>query len=188
MSRMSRRAVDGAGVSIAAAGAVGYGTWPRMQPCREATDLHRELSNGNPAMEELVRMAVLAANSAQMDDPAFIRELSDWLRFSPERAVATGDGLFSACSGNPVLPDWIGRRLFPMVFRTGAENDKYRAHVRSSAGIAVFTGAKADPAHWIRVGRSFERFALRATALGIRFGRGPALPMSLRRPVGAVLS
>jgi hypothetical protein len=32
----------------------------------------------------------------------------------------------------------------------------------------VFIGDQADPSHWIRVGRSFERFALQATALGIR--------------------
>jgi hypothetical protein len=164
---------------------------------------------------------VVAGNSAQMDDPAFVQELADWLRFSPNRAVETGDGLFSACSGNPVVPDWIGRPLFRAFFTKSAENDKYRDHIRSSAGVAVFAGANADPQHWIKVGRSFERFALQATALGIRtahinqpvevpsvrsdfarwlgapdirpdlvirFGRAPAMPMSLRRPVSAVLT
>jgi nitroreductase len=163
---------------------------------------------------------VIAGNSAQIDDPAFVQELRDWLRFSPAMAIATGDGLFSACSGNPVLPDWIGSRVFPLVFTKASENDKYRDQIRSSAGIAVFVGDKADPEHWIKVGRSFQRFALQATALGIRnahinqpvevpairtefarwlgmpearpdlvirFGRAPLMPMSLRRPVSAVL-
>jgi hypothetical protein len=40
--------------------------------------------------------------------------------------------------------------------------------MRSSAGVAVFVGDKADKDHWVRVGRSFQRFALQATALGIR--------------------
>ena len=111
---------------------------------------------------------VTAGNSAQMNDPAFIRELKDWLRFSPANAVARGDGLFAPCSGNPAMPEWIGGRMFDMVFTEAGENDKYAAHIRSSAGIAVFTGDKADHEHWIRVGRSFERFALQATALGIR--------------------
>jgi hypothetical protein len=174
-----------------------------------------------PADRDAILDFVVAGNSAQMDDPAFVRELSDWLRFSATRAVETGDGLFSACSGNPVLPEWIGRRLFPLVFKKGSENDKYRAQVQSSAGIAVFTGDQAGPRHWIAVGRAFERFALQATALGIRtahlnqpvevpavraefarwlgkpdarpdlvvrFGRAPAMPMSLRRPVSAVLA
>jgi nitroreductase len=173
-----------------------------------------------PADRDAILDLVVAGNSAQMDDPAWMQELLDWLRFSPARAIQTGDGLFSACSGNPVLPEWIGRQLFPMVFRKEPENDKYRKHVRSSAGIAVFIGDRADPRHWISVGRSFQRFALQATALGIRtahlnqpvevpavredfarwlgkpgvrpdlvirFGRAPALPMSMRRPVSAVL-
>jgi hypothetical protein len=170
---------------------------------------------------EAILDCVVAGITAQMDDPAFVQELADWLRFSPGRAIDTGDGLFSACSGNPVLPDWLGRQLFPAVFKKDTENDKYRAQIRSSAGVAVFVGAQEDPQHWISVGRSFERFALQATALGIRtahlnqpvevpsirpkfarwlgtpdarpdlvirFGRAPALPMSLRRPVEAVLA
>lgn len=174
-----------------------------------------------PADLEAILDLVVAGNSAQMDDPAWVQELADWIRFSPSRAVQTGDGLFSASSGNPVLPDWIGRQLFPIFFTKDAENDKYRTHVRSSAGIAVFISDQADPRRWISVGRSFQRFALQATALGIRtahlnqpvevpalrrdfarwlgatearpdlvirFGRAPALPMSLRRPVSAVLA
>lgn len=164
---------------------------------------------------------VIQANSAQTDDPAFVQELAAWLRFSPARAVETGDGLFSACSGNPVLPEWIGARMFRMFFTKASENGKYRDHIRSSAGIVVFVGNRADPEHWIKVGRSFQRFALQATALGvrtahvnqpievpsvrpefarwlgmpdarpdlvIRFGRAPAMPMSLRRPVSAMLA
>ncbi|WP_299668566.1 Tat pathway signal protein [uncultured Ruegeria sp.] len=165
---------------------------------------------------EAVSEFVVEGNTAQMDDPAFIAELRNWLRFNPVNAVEMGDGLFSACSGNPVVPEWIGTRLFNAFFTKDAENAKYREHIQSSAGVAVFIGDQADPQHWIKVGRSFERFALQATALGIRnahinqpievpsirpefarwigmpdvrpdlivrFGRAPALPMSLRRPV-----
>ena len=120
------------------------------------------------AERDAISEFVTAGNSAQMDDPAFVAELRDWLRFSPERAVETGDGLFSACSGNPAMPEWIGGHLFNAFFTKEAENAKYRDHIRSSAGIAVFVGDRADPVHWIKVGRSFERFALQATALGIR--------------------
>lgn len=159
---------------------------------------------------------VVEGNSAQMDDPAFVAELRRWLRFNPDHAVATGDGLFAACTGNPAVPEWIGDILFKAFFTKDAENAKYREHIRSSAGVAVFIGDRADPEHWVKVGRSFQRFALQATVLGIRnahinqpievpsvrpefarwlglpdtrpdlvvrFGRAPALPMSLRRPV-----
>lgn len=111
---------------------------------------------------------VVQGNTAQMDDPAFIAELLQWIRFDPDTAIAKSDGLFSACSGSPTLPDWLGRRMFSLVFRKQGENDKYAEHIRSSSGVAVFTGAGETPADWLQVGRSFQRFGLRATALGLR--------------------
>ncbi len=121
-----------------------------------------------PAQCDAISEFVVAGNTAQMQDPAFVSELREWLRYSPARAVSTGDGLFAPCSGNPVVPEWIGPLLFKAFFTQDAENRKYRDHIRSSAGIAVFIGDRADPQHWINVGRSFERFALQGTALGIR--------------------
>jgi len=109
---------------------------------------------------------------------------------------------------------------FRWILTAKDENDKVAQQVRSSAGIAVFVGQAADKAHWLEVGRCYERFALQATSLGIRnaflnqpievaalrppfaaalglsgqrpdlvvrFGRGPVLPRSLRRPVESVL-
>ena len=55
-----------------------------------------------------------------------------------------------------------------LVFEEKSENNKYRDQIRLSAGSAVFVGDKAEPEHWIKVGRSFPRFALQATAIGIR--------------------
>lgn len=168
------------------------------------------------ADRERVLDFVVQGNSMQMDEPAFVAELLAWIRFAPDTAIAKADGLYAACTGNPTLPDWLGRRIFPLVFRKQGENDKYAEQIRSSSGVAVFTGAGETPADWAEVGRSFQRFALRATALGlrhahinqpvevpalrrefaqwlgvgdarpdlvVRFGYGPALPMSLRRRV-----
>ena len=114
------------------------------------------------------RDLVLAGNSAQMADRAFVQELKAWLRFSPRDAIETGDGLFSASSGNPTLPTWLGPRLFDWVFKVGAENDKYARQIASSAGIAVFAAQKEDREHWVLAGRASQRFALQATALGLR--------------------
>ena len=163
---------------------------------------------------------VIEGNSAQIDSSDFVAELKKWLRFSPNQALSSRDGLFSACSGNPVVPEWMGNLVFDMFFKKESENDKYRDHIRSSSGIAVFIGDQQDPEHWIKVGRSFQRFALQATALGIRnahinqpievprirsefaswlgspqilpdlivrFGRAPAMPMSLRRSPDQVI-
>ena len=171
------------------------------------------------AMEQTLEY-VIQGNSAQLADAAFVKELKDWIRFNGTEAVRLRDGLYSVSSGNPNIPSWIGDVAFRWLLTAKGENDKYARQMRSSAGIAVFVGQTADKAHWIEVGRCYERFALQATALGIRnaflnqpvevaalrppfaaalglsgqrpdlvvrFGRGPAMPRSLRRPVEAVL-
>lgn len=117
---------------------------------------------------ETLLECVLAGNTAQMNDRDFVRELRSWLRFSPAQALATRDGLFGASSGNPTLPGWLAEFVFPFVFTTAGENDRYARHIRSSSGIAIFTSDRDDKAHQVQVGRSFQRFALEATALGIR--------------------
>jgi hypothetical protein len=170
---------------------------------------------------ETVLEHVISANTAQMHDPAFVEELKLWIRFGADEAARTGDGLFSGASGNPSMPRWIGSRLMNLVFTAKSENDRYARQLRNSAGLALFVSDTSDKAHWVEAGRCYERFALQATALGIRnamlnqpvevgsirpafaaavglthgrvdlvvrFGRGPALPWSMRRPVDAVIA
>ncbi len=168
-----------------------------------------------------VRDLVIAGNTAQMADRAFVAELKHWIRFNPRDALQSGDGLYAASSGNPILPTWLGRILFDLAFTTAAENDKYARHFDSCAGVVVFVAAKDDREHWALAGQASQRFALQATALGLkhafvnppvevsrfrpelaalvglpgrrpnllmRFGHGPTLPPSPRRPVAAVLA
>jgi hypothetical protein len=129
------------------------------------------LLSERPAMEQVLEH-VVAANSAQMADPAFVAELKQWIRFSAGEAVRSGDGLYSITTGNPSIPRWLGSALFGMLFTPASENTKYARQIRSSAGIAVFVSqaqAQQDQrASWVEVGRAYERFALQATALGIR--------------------
>lgn len=167
-----------------------------------------------------VRDLVLAGNATQMADPSFMRELKQWLRFNPREAAQSGDGLFSAVSGNPVLPSVIGKLAFDTFFTADAEKDRYARQIDSSAGIAIFLAEREDEPGWIAVGRACQRFALAATNLGLkhafinqpvetvrlrpelssligesglrpdivmRFGYGPELAFSPRRPVEAVL-
>jgi hypothetical protein len=173
-----------------------------------------------PAIERVLDH-VVQGNTAQLADPTFVKELKTWIRFNSAAAVRTRDGLYSVSSGSPNIPSWIGNAAFGWFFTPTGENDKCSRQIRSSAGIAVFVGEAADRAHWVEVGQAYERFALQATALGIRnaflnqpvevavvrtpfaealgiagqrpdlvvrFGRGPALPPSLRRPVDSVLA
>jgi hypothetical protein len=168
-----------------------------------------------------VRDLIVTGNDRQMRDRAFVAELKDWLRFSARSAMQRGEGLFAAASGNPVMPDAIGRLAFDLFVGPASENDKAARQVDSSPGLAIFVGDTADPAHWMKVGRACQRFALQATALGLklaflnqpvevadlrpqlaalvgmpgrrpdlvlRFGYGPTMPYSPRRPVKAILA
>jgi hypothetical protein len=141
------------------------------------------------AKREQVLEAVVAANSAQLGDAAFRRELIGWMRFNPASAMAQGDGLFSACSGNPTLPSWLAGLMLPLVLTADAENRKYTEQVRSSAGLAIFVSARDDKQHWFKAGRAYQRFALKATALGIRnaFVNQPVEVASMRGGFAASL-
>jgi hypothetical protein len=172
-----------------------------------------------PRMEGILEY-VVRGNEAQIGDPAFVSELKNWIRFDEADALRTLDGLFAGCTGSTSVPRWLGQRLLGLVLSAKAENKKAVAHVRSSAGLAVFVARGNDRPHWIDVGRAYERFALQATVLGIRtaflnqpvevpelraqfaqwlgvgdrrpdlvvrFGRGPEMPRSWRRPLQDVL-
>ncbi len=173
-----------------------------------------------PKQREAILAYLVAGNSAQMDDVAFVDELKSWIRFSYADAVSTRDGLFARCSGNPALPDWLGRPLFGQMFTQNAENRKYERQLRNTSGVVVFVSDENEPAGWVAAGRCSQRFALQATALGLRhayinqpvevpavrgqfatylglsgsrpdlvmrFGYGPELPKSLRRPMEQVI-
>ncbi len=159
------------------------------------------------------------ATMAQMQDSSYVAELKHGIRFSYGQALATRDGLFSLCSGSPALPGPIGRLLFSFVATAASESQRYHDQVRASSGIAIFSSDEDNAMHWVEAGRSYQRFALEATRLGlkhsfvnqpvevkafnaellrmtgrsqgradlvVRFGYGPLMPRSLRRPVETV--
>ncbi len=117
---------------------------------------------------ETILEYVVAGNTKQMRDDAFVKELKDWLRFNPATAMNYGDGLFSATSGNPTFPSWLGSLFFDFAFKEKVENEKYRDQLRTSAGVIAFVSQKDDIEHWINAGRSYQRFALQATAIGLK--------------------
>ena len=64
------------------------------------------LINDRPKIDRL-RDIVISANTVQMSNAAYLRELKSWLRYNPHEALTKGDGLYSATSGSPNLPDWL---------------------------------------------------------------------------------
>jgi hypothetical protein len=120
-----------------------------------------------PQMETMLEY-VRQGNMAQFDDPAFVKELRDWVRFNEADAVASGDGLAGIVGGRPSLPAWLGRPLFGFVASGKQQSEADAKAIRSSAGIVAFVAEHNDKASWVAAGRAYERFALQATALEIR--------------------
>ncbi|MBC8085348.1 MAG: Tat pathway signal protein [Hymenobacter sp.] len=178
------------------------------------------LFTGAAAMEPLLEY-VEAGNEQQLTNDDFKKELVHWLRFNDREALASKDGLLSRGSGNPSLPRWVANLFIGSSLKPTAQSKKDALHVRSSAGLVLFTSPQNDPAAWIATGRASERFALLTTTLNLktaylnqpcevpavraqvqaqlglhgafpqllmRFGHGPAMPRSLRRPVSEVLT
>ncbi len=120
-------------------GPVGAGDLAKLAQAATMPGVDLVLISDRPRMDR-IRDLVAAGNTAQMADAAFVSELKSWLRFSPRYAAETGDGLFSAASGNPMLPEWLGPVMFDLAFKTGSENDKSPArslHRRASPFLSV---------------------------------------------------
>ncbi|MDE0855966.1 MAG: nitroreductase family protein, partial [Nevskia sp.] len=136
-----------------------------------------------------VRDLVMAGNDRQMGSPDFNRELKQWVRFNPGSAMASGDGLFSAASGNPIVPPGLGSLAYDVFVSARRESQRYAQQIDSSPGLAVFAGAQADASHWINVGRAVQRFALAATSLGLKcaFINQPVEVPELRPELAALI-
>jgi Nitroreductase family len=143
----------------------------------------------DPAKMGQLADLIATGNTAQLADPAFMTELKHWMRFNPRSALARGDGLFSAASGNPSLPDWLGPTMVDWMFKAAGDNAKTAAKIASSAGLAVFVGTTEDAATWVQVGRACQRFALQATAMGLRhaFLNQPVEVASLRPDLASLI-
>ena len=170
---------------------------------------------------ETVLECVAHGTAVQIRDRAFVSEVATWIRFNEAEAARTGDGLSTAATGARSSPRWLGRMLLRGLLTLRSQNEKNAKQLRSSAGVVIFFSDRNDPPNWIEVGRAYERFALQATALGIRnafmnqavevaplraqiatwlnagerrpdlvvrFGRGPEMPRSRRRPLEQVIS
>ncbi len=85
-----------------------------------------------------------------------------------------GDGLFSAASGNPTLPMFLGRFMFDRFFTVEAENDRYAQQTRSSAGLAIIHSDRDDPAHWVQAGAVTSGLPLRRPGSGSGIPSQPA--------------
>ncbi len=120
-----------------------------------------------PAEIETALEYVNVGNLRQYADRAFVDELVAWLRFNKQEAMATLDGLYSRCSGNPAVPRWLGQ-MFVGGTKPQQQADADAAKLRSAAGVIVIATDADDKAAWVRAGQVYERLTLQMTALNIK--------------------
>lgn len=121
----------------------------------------------NPTDLETTLEYVNQGNLSQYADKGFIDELIYWLRFNKKEALASLDGLYSRCSGNPEVPSWLGK-MFVAGAKPQQQADADARKLRSSPGAVVVASESDDKTAWVRAGQVYERMALKMTSLNIK--------------------
>jgi hypothetical protein len=112
------------------------------------------------------------ATEAQTLDPKAQAEHLAWMRFSDAQARRTGDGITMDALdlGGPAR--WFARHYFNPASRflglgAGTAGKQAREAVQSSGALALLTMPRGSDSTHLAAGQTYERFALRATRLGI---------------------
>lgn len=85
------------------------------------------------------------------------RDFPTWLRNPAGELMETGS-----------VPRWMGSMYAAHADAAKVEARKVRELVQASAALVLFATTNNSKEGWMSLGRSYERLALRATALGIR--------------------
>ncbi len=121
----------------------------------------------NPSAMETFLEYVTLGNLAQYANSAFVNELILWLRFNKKEALASLDGLYSICSGNPQVPRFLGQ-MFVAGTKPQQQADADAAKFRTSPVAVVIASQIEDKTSWVRTGQVYERLALTMTSLNIK--------------------
>ncbi len=142
------------------------------------------------AQRDAVEALILEASDSQFEQAALKKELLHWLRFNEAEARASGDGLYSACSGNPTLPSWLGRLAFERFYTADSARSVLHRQLQSASGLILLHAERHDWRQWIASGRCAQRLALQLTALGLKmaFVNQPIEVATSRRKLAAALS
>lgn len=159
--RTNRREYDGRGIYMESRAALSAQIPPDLR-------LHWvDDRDGIRRLAELVK----AATEAQVRNESMQREQFEWTRFDDD-ARRRGDGIaFDDFDyGGPA--SWFAGRTFnPRSmferFGIGSTIRKARSAVRSAGALALLCAPAPGPLAWVNAGQAWERFALRATSLGI---------------------
>ncbi|AOP36315.1 hypothetical protein A0128_20040 [Leptospira tipperaryensis] len=153
----------------------------KLESTPKSKTIHNLVFTDKKQIEPLIEY-IKEGDQIQISDPAYYKELKDWIRFSESEAIAKGDGLATRCTGNPSVPRWFGQFLMDAIVSGKSQGNADEKLIRSSSGMMIFTSEQNDREAWIEVGRAFEQWTLLATSLNIKsaFMNQPAEVPKLR--------
>ena len=152
-----------------------------LEEAAKGTGVSMVLVTGRAKLDRVAEF-VAEGNQRQIGDKQWKRELVDWIRFNESQALSSRDGLYTKTTGNSEVAAPIGRVMVRWMLTAASQTKTDIKNIRSSPIVAVFTSESNDKNSWFEVGRCYERFALQATALGIRtaFVNQPGEVQSIR--------
>ncbi len=120
-----------------------------------------------PEEISLLESLIIKGNTLQFKKIEFVKELVTWIRFSKNEAFQRGDGIWSASMGMPGVGRKIGSFIMERIVNDQSENKRLRKNIRNSSGFLLFLVKEDSETDWINLGRSFQRFGLKATKLSV---------------------
>ncbi len=113
-------------------------------------------------LEEITALTKEACR-LQFANEAYKKELLQWIRFNEKTARSTNDGMLSESLDTLAVPTAVGTFFFEKFVTPRSESNKAEALIENSSALVLFTARENTRENWVKLGRSFERFALAAT-------------------------
>lgn len=129
--------------------------------------VHLQLIEKGPESEKLLPLVIEGSN-LQFGNNAFVDELVAWIRFSEKEAMRRADGISNASMGFPSAGRALGGFIMKNLVSAKSEAKRWEKLMNYSGGFALFSVSENTPKNWINLGRSFQRFGLETTSLGLK--------------------
>lgn len=130
-------------------------------------DVHAVFFNGSAEKSKLLPY-IKQGIKKQYSNKAFKTELADWMRFTENSALKTGDGLWAASLGLPSMGKAIGHFVIKHMASVNSETKRIASLVQNSGALVMFIAKTNTPENWISLGRVFQRFGLLTTEMGLK--------------------
>lgn len=139
----------------------------QLQSIQAESHIQLYFAEINTPLADTIAEYIIKGNEYQMSDMAFKNELLSWMRFNRKQIEASQSGLSYLVFGNPPLPQLLAKPIVNLFLKPDVQNKSDRKKIKSSSHFVVCTTRQNTIEEWIDLGRTLQRFLLKATACGI---------------------